>query len=48
MLGRRWDTTITAARAVKIAARLEVEKGLKCQVKQFDAAIGGNSNGLNA
>lgn len=46
MMGRRWDTTMTAARAVKIAARLEVEKGLKCQVKEF--LIGGNSNGLNA
>lgn len=48
MLGRRWDTTTTAMRAVRIAARLEVEKGLKCQIKEYDATTGGNSNGLNA
>lgn len=35
MMGRRWDTTLVASKAVKIAARLELEKGLKCQVKEY-------------
>lgn len=34
LLGRRWALTNTAAKGVKIAARLEDEKGLKCQVKE--------------
>lgn len=49
MMGRRWDVTLTASKAVAIAARMEAEKGLKCQVKRFDVEVsGGNSNGLNA
>lgn len=39
MMGRRWDTTNTSIKAVKVAARIELEKGLKCQVKEILAVI---------
>lgn len=35
MTGRRWDTALTASRAVRIAKDIEHDKGLKCQVKEI-------------
>lgn len=32
--GRRWALTLTALKAVRIAAQIEAEKGLKCQIKE--------------
>ena len=38
MMGRRWATSLTASKAVRIAKDIEEKKGIKCQVKE----IGGN------
>lgn len=35
MMGRRWATTVTASKAVRIAKTLEETKGIKCQVKEI-------------
>lgn len=34
--GRRWLTTLTASKAVKMAQEIEATKGLKCQVKLIE------------